>query len=112
MASILWTERARADVVDIGDYIAQRNPVAALRFVDELMDRALILAHQPRSGRVVPEIGAEEFRELIHGNYRIVYRLVGDEVHILTVFEGHRLFGPGRLDSSGHIDEEKKEESE
>jgi len=27
----------------------------------------------------VPEAGSEEMRELIHGNYRIVYRLSGDE---------------------------------
>jgi toxin ParE1/3/4 len=100
VASIFWTDRARVDLLEIGDYIAQRSPLAALRFVDELMERTKVLVEQPRSGRIVPEIGTEDFRELIHGNYRLVYRLFGDQAHILTVFEGHRLFGPGTLDSS------------
>jgi toxin ParE1/3/4 len=97
VASVLWTERAHADLVEIGDYIAQRSPVAALRFVNELMERTGVLAEQPRSGRIVPEIGADAFRELIHGNYRIVYRLVGEEAHILAVFEDHRLFDAEKL---------------
>jgi toxin ParE1/3/4 len=32
------------------------------------------------------------FREIIHGNYRIVYRLRHDIVEIATVFHGARLF--------------------
>jgi len=31
-------------------------------------------------------------RELIEGNYRIVYQVFSDKLVILTVFEGHRLF--------------------
>ena len=50
---------------------------------------------QSRSGRVVPELGDESIREVIHGNYRIVYRMRHDVVEIATVFHGARLF---RLD--------------
>jgi plasmid stabilization system protein ParE len=42
-----------------------------------------------------PELGDESIREVIHGNYRIVYRLRHDVVEIATVFHGARLF---RLD--------------
>ncbi len=45
-----------------------------------------------RSGRVVPELGDESIREVIHGYYRIVYRLRPDLVEIATVFHGARLF--------------------
>lgn len=39
----------------------------------------------------MPEKGDEEMRELIEGNYRIVYRLLTDElVHILTAYYGAR----------------------
>lgn len=112
MLPIFWTDRARADLVEIGDYIAQRSPAAALRFVNELMERSDVLAGQPKAGRIVPEIGADDIRELIHGNYRIVYRLAGDEAQILTVFEGHRLFSPNRLESSAKCDEGTEEEAE
>jgi toxin ParE1/3/4 len=40
----------------------------------------------------VPELGDESIREVIHGNYRIVYRLRPDLVEIATVFHGARLF--------------------
>jgi toxin ParE1/3/4 len=43
-------------------------------------------------GRWVPELPESKLRELIEGNYRIVYRVRGKTVQILTVFEGHRRF--------------------
>lgn len=89
---IRWTERALADLRDIGDYIAQRSPSTALSFTMELMKEAETVMDQPYLGRVVPELGREDIRELIHGNYRIVYRILEGELHILTVFEGHRGF--------------------
>jgi len=57
-----------------------------------------ILVDNPRSGRTVPEIGNSDIRELIYRGYRIVYRLNGDRIEILTVFEEHRLL---RLNESG-----------
>ena len=54
------------------------------------------LGSHPLSGRVVAEVGDESLREVIYGNYRIVYRVRQDLVEIATVFHGARLF---RLDS-------------
>lgn len=45
----------------------------------------------PSSGREVPELGRPEIREVIEGNYRIVYRLRDHTLAVLTVFEGHKL---------------------
>ena len=45
----------------------------------------------PRCGRIVPELGDPMFREVIYGNYRIVYRIIGaDDVEILAVIHGAR----------------------
>jgi len=44
------------------------------------------------SGRVVPEVGDDTVREVIHGNYRMVYRVRSDLVEIVTVFHGARFF--------------------
>ncbi len=38
----------------------------------------------------MPELNDPAIREIILGNYRIVYRLRGNVVHILTVFHGAR----------------------
>ena len=68
-------------------------------YADLLVERIVAVAGRleaaPRSGRVVPEIGDESLREVICGSYRIVYRLRGESVEIVTVFHGARLF---RLD--------------
>ena len=86
-----WTARARKDLLEIAGYIARDDPAAARRWVERLRDRARRAAELPMSGRVVPEIGRPDIREVFVRNYRIVYRVLEVEVHVLTVFEGHRL---------------------
>jgi toxin ParE1/3/4 len=46
----------------------------------------------PASGRVVPERGEQTIREVLVGNYRVVYRFTHDTAEVLTVFHGARLF--------------------
>ena len=50
------------------------------------------LALFPQSGRIVPEVADPLIREMIQGSYRIVYRLIRQELHILTVHHAARLF--------------------
>ena len=90
--SVTWSREASENLVEIEEFIARDSLERAVRFVDALIDHAeAILADNPKSGRVVPEIGNPNMRELIYRGYRIVYRLNGDIIEILTVFEGHRL---------------------
>lgn len=89
---VIWSQEAEENLVDIEDFIARDSVERAIQFVDAIIDQTeAILADNPRSGRVVPEIGNPYIRELIYRGYRIVYRLNGDQIEILTVFEGHRL---------------------
>ena len=46
----------------------------------------------PQCGRIVPELDDPGFREVIYGNYRIVYRIIGahDDIEILAVVHGAR----------------------
>ena len=94
---VVWTSRAEADLEEIGDYIAADDPVAAERWVGKLMEQAASAANAPFGGRMVPEIRMESVRETFLRTYRIVYRVVGATVVVLTVFEGHRRF-PGDVD--------------
>jgi toxin ParE1/3/4 len=91
--TIRWTERAVNDLVAIGEYIATENPAAARAQLEELRKRAVKASKMPRTGRVVPEIGHHDVREVFQRTYRIVYRVVDDGIVVLTVFEGHRLLG-------------------
>ena len=94
-----WTDRAKRDLLDIGAYIARDNPTAARRWVERLRGRARDAAEAPGTGRVVPELGRSDVREVFLRTYRIVYQVIEDAIHILTVFEGHKL-----LSLSGEIE--------
>ena len=75
--------------------IARDSTHYANLVVERIVAAVERLADHPRFGRVVPELGDESIREIVHGNYRVVYRLQQDVVEIATVFHGARLF---RLD--------------
>lgn len=87
-----WTQRAVSDLEAIDAYIAADDPDAAERWIGRLMEHASKAAWTPYAGRAVPELRRTEIRELMLRSYRIVYRIQGEEIHVLTVFEGHRLF--------------------
>ena len=86
-----WTRRAKEDLVEIGRYIAEDKPGAAERWVRTLIRSARRAAELPMAGRRVPELMREDVREVLVRGYRIVYRIDGKVVWIVTVFEGHRL---------------------
>ena len=66
-------------------YIAQDNPAAALRIVQQVLRRSWQIAALPGSGRRVPDYAREDVRELIEGQYRIVYRILPTRIDVLTV---------------------------
>jgi len=55
----------------------------------------------PRLGRVVPELGIEDIREIILGSYRLIYRIRLDEIQVVTVHHGARLLDAGKVESGG-----------
>jgi len=87
-----WSRRAEADLEASNDYIAADNPEAAARWVEKLLHQAQLAAFIPLGGRVVPEFQRDDLREVFVKSYRIVYRIRGNEVQVITVFEAHRLF--------------------
>ena len=75
--------------------------ITAFRFSERIAHVALIgalvlsnsasAAEAPLAGRVVPELGAPAFREVIERSYRIIYRVEESSILVLAVLEGHRL---------------------
>jgi addiction module RelE/StbE family toxin len=88
---ILWSERARRNLLEIGDRIARDKPEAAAKWTNKLLNSVERTAMFPTSGRIVPEIDRSDIREVIHGNYRIVYHLKELTITVLTIFECHQL---------------------
>jgi toxin ParE1/3/4 len=65
------------------------SPHYAQRFVEKLIAAAEPLETFPQLGRIVPE-GDGRHRELLFRSYRIIYRVKGEEILIVTVVHGSR----------------------
>ncbi len=87
--TIRWTALARADLLAIYDYLAVRNPRAAVRLIDEIDDGVRDLLAFPRLGRPGRRPDTREL--VISGTpYIVAYRLHGREVQVLRVLHGAR----------------------
>lgn len=94
MVEVVWTDSAIQDLNDIGEFIAKDSQRYAELTVNKLFYSTDILTNHPKSGKRLPEIDDDSFRELIRGSYRIVYQLIDDyKIEILTVHRTSRLIG-------------------
>jgi addiction module RelE/StbE family toxin len=92
MVQIVWIKRAIQDLNEIADYIARNSPKYADLTVDQIFNRTQILKEHPEIGRIVPEINDSKIRELIEGNYRIIYEIKGSKlIEILTIHHSSKL---------------------
>jgi toxin ParE1/3/4 len=85
MVEIIWTEYAIEDLKSIHGYIAHDSKVYADRFIEKIINRVDQLSAHPASGRMVPEFRLETLRELIEGNYRIIYSIKPTYIAIVRV---------------------------
>jgi plasmid stabilization system protein ParE len=88
---VIWTRQAVEDVEAIKNYVARDSDRYARLLAERLVAAVSRLELFPQSGRVVPEVGDESLREVIYGNYRLVYRLQVDLVEVVTVYHAARL---------------------
>ena len=93
-----WSFRALDRALDAKAFIASDDPSAADRWATGLVNAVAKLKRHPKLGRVVPEIGQEEYREIIYGSYRVVYRVSEKTIFILTVRHYSRRFDPAELE--------------
>jgi plasmid stabilization system protein ParE len=98
---IVWSPLAIQRAYEAAAYIAGDKPEAALRWLDGLFQVTDRLEKFPESGRVVPEIGLPEFREVIYGrSYRVIYRIEKTRISILTVRNCTQLLDESELSST------------
>jgi toxin ParE1/3/4 len=88
---IVWSPLAIDRASEIAEYIAQDKPSAAEKWINTIFSKVEQLKSSPKIGRVVPEIRNDQFRELIYGNYRIVYRIEKTQISILTIRHGKQI---------------------
>jgi len=91
MGKIAWSTLARQDLWEIHDYIASDSIFYAEKTIEKFFERVTILEKFPQIGRMAPEFEDETIRELIEGNYRIVYWIQDKDITILRVHHSARL---------------------
>ena len=91
-ARISFAASAVADLEAIRAwYAGQQAPEVGERLLREIIAHVEQLAAFPESGRMVPEFGLVQLREIIHPPFRIVYRLAEDRIRVVRVWRSERL---------------------
>ena len=85
---VVITDEAEADLERIGDFIARDNPLRAVSFVSELVDRCHDLADTSQAFPFVPHHEQTGVRRRPHGRYLIFYRASAARIEVLHVLHG------------------------
>jgi len=90
---IKWTLRALNDLHDIYEFIAKDSTRYAQIQIEDIQNSALNLSSFPLMGRIVPEFPHLSYREILVGNYRVIYRFEEEKglVIIMAVAHGRQL---------------------
>jgi len=87
---IKWTLTASLDLQAIQAYIAKDRPTASIREITGILEKIDLLAEFPLTGPFYRRTVRREYRSVIVGNYRVVYRVDSKEaaVYIATIRHG------------------------
>jgi len=80
-----WSVEATDDLNRIAEYIKQDSETYAKSVVRRILESTRKLQQFPRMGRIVPELGDENMRELLVVSYRVIYRIEDNEVTIAAI---------------------------
>jgi toxin ParE1/3/4 len=94
---LVWSPLAMERVREHAQHIQQDNPPAARSWISQVFATVEQLRTFPHSGRVVPEIGQANTRELLHRGYRIIYRVEPSRISVLTVRHSRQNLSEGDL---------------
>jgi toxin ParE1/3/4 len=91
----VFSRYAEDDLIEILDYHSSINPEYSLKLIETLEKRVSELKRYPERGRIVPELERQnivDYREIIEGNYRIIFAIQDNTVIIHTIIDGRRNF--------------------
>jgi toxin ParE1/3/4 len=91
MVQVNWLKSARDDLKDIYEYISLDSKRYARLQIEKIQKSVELLKNSPEIGRKIPEFFELDIREIIEGNYRIIYRILdGNTIDILLVHHSAR----------------------
>ena len=91
MVEIRWTLQSLEDIENIAQFISRESERFARIQVERFFQAEEIISEHPKAGRIVPEIGNNGVREIILGNYRLIYYIINDiRIDVLTIHHSKR----------------------
>lgn len=94
------SETAERDVTDVWGFIGEQSLEAATTFIHHLAERIATLETLPTRCPLISEnelIGTQ-YRHLIYGDYRMIFRIAGGIVYVLRVIHSSRLLDTASLE--------------
>jgi toxin ParE1/3/4 len=88
---ITWAPLAKRRAGEYGEHIAQDNEDAAYAWLVGIFEEVERLKDFPEQGRVVPEIGRPDVREIFYMSHRIIYKIGSRRIRIVTIRHGRQL---------------------
>ena len=89
---VRWSKPAKIDLKQIYDYIARDSKFYAQKVCVEIVEKSEKLNSFPEVGRIVPETGEPNIRELFIYSYRLIYEVFPDKVEVLALVHSKRNF--------------------
>uniref|UniRef100_UPI00404B0152 type II toxin-antitoxin system RelE/ParE family toxin n=1 Tax=Flavobacterium sp. TaxID=239 RepID=UPI00404B0152 len=87
---IVWTDFAIRNLKDIFDYYSTKaNKKVAHKIRRQILKSSKQLKNNPNSGPIEPSLTTlkKNHRYLVSGNYKLIYRLIDNQVIINDVFD-------------------------
>jgi len=91
---VIWSDPARADLRAIHDFIAHDSTHYAKQVTQDMVAKTDVLNELPRIGKMIPELGDDNLRELSLYSYRILYEIKAPDVSVLAVIHKRQEFQP------------------
>ncbi len=96
MYKVVYSPKAREDLIEIWEYIAQDNLSAADRYIDGFRESIQIYTYNPNIGREEPmlakELGSSKLnaRSFLYRNHRCYYYIAQNEMRVISVIDTRR----------------------
>lgn len=90
---VIWSYVAENDLRSIVEYIAEDSTANALNVFKKIKQKTSGLYILPERGRIVRELrdqGILQYRELIISPWRIIYRISGESVYVLSILDSRQ----------------------
>jgi toxin ParE1/3/4 len=100
---VVWSASARDALDEVVAYVVRDSSDRAIEVLTRALDTAASLSTFAERGRIVPEIGDSNLRQLLVYDYRLIYRVHEDRIGIRAFLHGARDFSKWRRDEKPEL---------